>query len=89
MLFRSWTGTTLDRSTAVVRGGSRLGPPVPVTHREPSTICETRADTIGFRCAADRDVKCCWFRCFGGVNRRLVLGLGKRKGDIDGHSDSY
>ena len=54
---REWTGTTLDRSTAVVRGGSRLGPPVPVTHREPSTICETRADTIGFRCAADRDVK--------------------------------
>ena len=54
---REWTGTTLDRSTAVVRGGSRLGPPVPVTHREPNTICETRSDTIGFRCAADRDVK--------------------------------
>ena len=54
---REWTGTTLDRSTAVVRGGFRLGPLVPVTHREPNVICETRADTIGFRCAADRDVK--------------------------------
>ena len=54
---REWTGTTLDRSTAVVRGGSRLGPPVPVTQREPKVICETRADTLGFRCAADHDVK--------------------------------
>ena len=54
---REWTGTTPDRSTAVVRGGSRLGVPVPVTQREPNTIWETRSDTLGFRCAADQAVK--------------------------------
>jgi len=54
---REWTGTALDKSTAVVRGGSRVGPLAPVTQREPKTICETRSDTLGFRCAADKDVK--------------------------------
>jgi len=54
---REWTGTTLDRSSAVVRGGSRYDLPMPVTHREPNTACEMRSDTIGFRCAADHDVK--------------------------------
>ena len=54
---REWTGTTLDKSTAVVRGGTAQAQPAPVTQREPKTICETRSDTLGFRCAADKDVK--------------------------------
>ena len=54
---REWTGTALDKSTAVVRGGSRVGPLTPVTQRDPKTICETRSDTLGFRCAADKEVK--------------------------------
>ena len=54
---REWTGTMSDRYSAVVRGSSRFNPLVPVTQREPKTICEVRSDTLGFRCAADRDVK--------------------------------
>jgi len=54
---REWTGTTPDRYTAVVRGGSRFGAFVPVTQREPKMVCETRSDTLGFRCAADRAVR--------------------------------
>jgi formylglycine-generating enzyme required for sulfatase activity len=52
-----WTATQLDRGTAVVRGGSRRDPQTPVTHRQPNVAVETRSDLIGFRCAADREVK--------------------------------
>ncbi|MEI6084543.1 MAG: SUMF1/EgtB/PvdO family nonheme iron enzyme [Verrucomicrobiota bacterium] len=52
-----WTGTSPTRSTAVIRGGSRRDPPTPVTNRRADAIRETRSDTIGFRCAADKEVK--------------------------------
>ena len=54
---REWTGTALDKETAVVRGGSRVGPFIPITQRDPKMVCETRTDTLGFRCAADKEVK--------------------------------
>lgn len=52
-----WTGTQLERGTAVIRGGSRRDPQTPVTHRQPKVPYETRSDLIGFRCAADREVR--------------------------------
>jgi hypothetical protein len=43
-----WTGTSPTHSTAIIRGG-RQG--------RAEISRETRAATIGFRCAADKDVK--------------------------------
>lgn len=53
---RQWTGTTLDKTTAVARGGTQRRPPTPVTQREPNVIRETRSDTLGLRCASDKEV---------------------------------
>ncbi len=51
-----WTGTA-TRDTAVVRGGSWSGSNANVTVRQPDAPREWRTATIGFRCAADSDVK--------------------------------
>lgn len=52
-----WTGTMLDRSTAVVRGNLHRDTQTPVTKRIPDQNREVRSDTIGFRCASDKEVK--------------------------------
>lgn len=51
-----WSGTS-TRDTAVLRGGSWRDPNAPVTRRVTDRARETRSDVIGFRCAADKDVK--------------------------------
>jgi formylglycine-generating enzyme required for sulfatase activity len=52
-----WTATTPDRETAVVRGGSWGELDVPLTRRITDRSRELHSATIGFRCAADKDVK--------------------------------
>jgi formylglycine-generating enzyme required for sulfatase activity len=52
-----WTATSPARDTAVVRGGSWQMQPVPVTNRQTDKKRELRAPDIGFRCAADIDIK--------------------------------
>jgi formylglycine-generating enzyme required for sulfatase activity len=52
-----WTGTQIERGTAVLRGGSRRDPQTPVTQRNAKAAVESRSDIIGFRCAADQNVK--------------------------------
>ncbi len=52
-----WTATTPSRDTAVVRGGSWDEGEVPLTRRIADRPREYRTTNVGFRCAADKDVK--------------------------------
>jgi formylglycine-generating enzyme required for sulfatase activity len=51
-----WTATG-TKETSVVRGGSWSSSNMTVTVRQPNWPREARASAVGFRCAADRDVK--------------------------------
>ena len=51
-----WTATT-THDAAVIRGGSWADKNVPITRRIVDRSREYRSDTIGFRCASDREVK--------------------------------
>ena len=52
-----WTATTPSRGTAVIRGGSWSEKEVLLMRRVINRPCEYRSDNLGFRCAADQDVK--------------------------------
>jgi serine/threonine protein kinase len=47
-----WTATTPDRNSAITRGGSWRDP----TAQRVELKRDTRSDTIGFRCAADKEI---------------------------------
>ena len=52
-----WTATTNADGTAVIRGGSWGEPEVQVTRRLVDHPREYRGNNVGFRCAADKDMK--------------------------------
>lgn len=52
-----WTATAPDRNVAIVRGGSWKDANTSTANRPAPINCLTRIDTLGFRCAADKDVK--------------------------------
>jgi formylglycine-generating enzyme required for sulfatase activity len=52
-----WTTTTATDDVAVIRGGSWSEGEVQVTHRVADRPRDYRSNNLGFRCAADKDVK--------------------------------
>ncbi len=52
-----WTATIVTDNVAVIRGGSWSEGEVQVTYRVTDRACDYRGNNLGFRCAADKDVK--------------------------------